>query len=46
MKAGDPYMQAGCNDECLRNHVCAIVVNEHDDMRRCNQVLAVFGTVA
>lgn len=46
VKAGDPYMQAGCNDECLRNHVCAIVVNEHDDMRRCNQVLAVFGTVA
>lgn len=46
VKAGDPMMQAGCDDDCLRGHVCSIVQNEHDDNRRCNQVLAVFGSVA
>jgi sphingomyelin phosphodiesterase len=46
VKAADPFMEEGCNDDCLRSHVCRIVVNEHDDLRRCNQVLAVFGTVA
>lgn len=46
VKAGDPMMEAGCDDDCLRGHVCSLVVNEHDDNRRCNQVLAVFGSVA
>jgi sphingomyelin phosphodiesterase len=46
VKAADPQMQQGCDDACLRSQVCSIVVNEHDDNRRCNQVLAVFGTVA
>lgn len=46
VKAGDPLMQQGCNDECLRGHVCSLAVNQVDDMRRCNQLLAVFGTVA
>lgn len=46
VKASDPHMIAGCNDECLRGHVCGIVTNEHGENRRCNQVLAVFGSVA
>lgn len=46
VKAADPHMQNGCDDNCLRGHVCAIVTNEHAEPRRCNQVLAVFGTVA
>lgn len=46
VKSGDPLMQQGCDNTCLRSQVCSIVVNEHDDNRRCNQVLAVFGTVA
>lgn len=46
VKDGDPRMQAGCNDDCLRSQVCSLVVNEHADNRRCNQVLAVFGTIA
>lgn len=46
VKNGDPRMQNGCNDDCLRSQVCTLVTNEHADNRRCNQVLAVFGTVA
>jgi sphingomyelin phosphodiesterase len=42
---GDPRWHSGCNDDCLRNQVCSIVRNEFDDLRKCNQVLAVFGTV-
>lgn len=46
VKAADPHMAAGCDDDCLRGHVCSLAVNENDDLRRCNQLLAVFGTVA
>lgn len=46
VKAADPHMAAGCNDDCLRGHVCSLARNEHDDLRRCNALLAVFGTVA
>ncbi|CRK90511.1 CLUMA_CG004132, isoform A [Clunio marinus] len=44
VKAADPRIAAGCDDTCLREQVCSIVLNEHNDLRRCNQVLAVFGT--
>jgi len=46
VKGADPRIAAGCNDACLRSQVCSIVVNELGDNRRCNAVLAVFGTVA
>lgn len=46
IKIGDPRMQSGCSDTCLRNTVCGLVRNEFDELRRCNQVLEVFGTVA
>lgn len=46
VKSGDPRMAEGCDDNCLRSQVCALATNEHDDLRRCNQVLSVFGTVA
>jgi hypothetical protein len=46
IKAADPHMQRGCDDGCLRGIVCGIVTNEQGEPRRCNQVLAVFGTVA
>lgn len=46
VKDADPQIAAGCDDDCLRGHVCSLVLNEIFDMRRCNQVLAVFGTVA
>lgn len=46
VKASDPHMAGGCNDDCLRGQVCGMVRNEREDDRRCNQVLAVFGTVA
>lgn len=39
-------MRNGCDDNCLRGQVCAIVTNEFEEPRRCNQVLAVFGSVA
>jgi len=45
VKNGDPRMAAGCNDDCLRSQVCGLVLNEHADNRRCNQVLSVFGTL-
>lgn len=45
-KGAEPRLQGGCNDDCLRGTVCSIVRNQHEDQRRCNQVLAVFGTVA
>lgn len=46
VKNAEPRMNSGCNDDCLRGTVCTMVRNEFDDNRRCNQVLAVFGTVA
>lgn len=46
VKNGDPRMEAGCNEDCLRNQVCSLVRNENEDERRCTQVLSVFGTVA
>lgn len=46
VKQADPYIQEGCDDDCLRSAVCSIVTNEHDEPRRCNQVLAVFGQIA
>lgn len=36
--AGDPFMQNPCDDTCLRNHLCAIVVNEFNDLRKCNAI--------
>lgn len=46
VKQADPFMAQGCDDNCLRSLVCSVASNEHLDNRRCNQILAVFGTVA
>lgn len=46
VRAADPHMAAGCDDDCLRGLVCSLALNEHDDLRRCNQLLAVFGSIA
>ena len=46
VKDGDPHIQGGCDDDCLRRQVCLIVTNEFDEPRACNRVLAGFGTVA
>ncbi|XP_070497838.1 sphingomyelin phosphodiesterase-like [Chironomus tepperi] len=35
---GDPLMTAPCDDECLRNHLCAIVINEYNELRKCDQL--------
>lgn len=37
-------VQAGCNDDCLRGRLCAIVNNEFDDNRRCNHLVSIFNS--
>jgi len=39
-----PQVEGGCNDDCLRSQLCAIVHNEFDDNRRCDQLLAIFNS--
>lgn len=38
-KAGDPTLKAGCEDECLRRHICDITMNEVGDNRRCQELM-------
>lgn len=42
IRESQPRVQGGCNDDCLRGELCAIVRNEFEDERRCNQLLAIF----
>lgn len=37
-----PRVQAGCNDDCMRSRLCAMVMNEFGDNRRCDHVTALF----
>ncbi|KAG5672942.1 hypothetical protein PVAND_003029 [Polypedilum vanderplanki] len=36
--SGDPFMNAVCDDNCLRDHLCAIVINEPGELRKCDQL--------
>lgn len=38
-KDGDPSLKTGCQDDCLRNHVCVIAINEAGDDRKCKELL-------
>lgn len=42
VKRGDPFLQAGCDGECLLNHLCEIVTNEANDDRKCNELVSIF----
>ncbi|XP_062542349.1 sphingomyelin phosphodiesterase-like [Armigeres subalbatus] len=42
VKRGDPFLQQGCDGECLLNHLCEIVTNEANDDRKCNELVAAF----
>lgn len=44
IKESRPRLQAGCNDDCLRSQLCAIVNNEFEDARRCNNLVAIFNS--
>lgn len=37
-----PRINGGCNDDCLRSRLCAMVHNEFDDNRRCNHLTSIF----
>lgn len=36
MKQGDPKLRRGCNEHCLRSHICAIVKNDFHKFDICN----------
>ncbi|KXJ72005.1 sphingomyelin phosphodiesterase-like [Aedes albopictus] len=42
VKRGDPFLDAGCDGECLLNHLCEIVTNEANDDRKCNELVSAF----
>ncbi|XP_035772890.1 sphingomyelin phosphodiesterase-like [Anopheles albimanus] len=42
VKRGDPFIAAGCNGDCLLNHLCQIVTNEANDDSKCNALAAIF----
>lgn len=46
VKSGDLYLAQGCNDDCLKSHICEIVTNEFNDNRKCNELIAIFDTRA
>jgi hypothetical protein len=39
IKAGDPFMRKGCDNTCLRHHLCEIPTNEIGDTRRCKELM-------
>jgi len=39
IKDGDPFLKTGCQDDCLRDHVCEISINEIGDDRKCKEFL-------
>jgi sphingomyelin phosphodiesterase len=42
VKAGDTSLARGCNNNCLLNTLCDIVVNEMGDNRKCEELAAIF----
>jgi sphingomyelin phosphodiesterase len=42
VKAGDTSLERGCNNACLLNALCDIVVNEMGDDRKCQELAAIF----
>lgn len=40
-----PRLAGGCNDDCLRSRLCAMVHNEFDDSRRCNHLTSLFNSI-
>lgn len=42
VKRGDPFIAAGCDGDCLLNHLCQIVTNEANDDTKCNALAAIF----
>lgn len=42
VKKGDPSLEAGCNEECLLNHLCEVVVSEMGDDVKCDELRETF----
>ncbi|KXJ72006.1 hypothetical protein RP20_CCG019143 [Aedes albopictus] len=42
VKLGDPSLEAGCDDDCLLNHLCQVVVSEMGDDVKCDELRATF----
>ncbi|XP_053681968.1 sphingomyelin phosphodiesterase-like [Sabethes cyaneus] len=42
VKMGDPSLAAGCNDDCLLNHLCQVVVTELGDDVKCDELRDTF----
>ena len=42
VKSGDPFLEEGCDDECLLNNLCEIVTTETGDDEKCQQLGAIF----
>ncbi|XP_055585560.1 sphingomyelin phosphodiesterase-like [Uranotaenia lowii] len=42
VKMGDPSLEEGCDDDCLLNHLCQVVVNELGDDFQCERLRETF----
>lgn len=38
VKRGDPELQKGCNKDCMKDHLCAIVTTVSSDDLMCSKV--------
>jgi sphingomyelin phosphodiesterase len=38
VKAGDPSLQMGCKDQCLKEHICVIATTEYGDDAKCKKL--------
>lgn len=42
VKKADTALATGCNNNCLADHLCQLVVSAHADTRRCDELVAIF----
>lgn len=42
MKQADPYLDGGCDAECLQRHLCEFATTEFIDQLKCNELSAIF----
>nr|XP_055629854.1 sphingomyelin phosphodiesterase-like [Toxorhynchites rutilus septentrionalis] len=45
VKRGEPFLEEGCDGECLLNHLCEVVNNDIGDDRKCDQLRAIAASV-
>lgn len=40
VRYADPSLEAGCNDDCLRGHLCDLLKSQYGDNTQCEELAA------